>query len=78
MIPDQVRRLMGEVFNVDRDSIADDASPETIEGWDSMQHLNLVLALEGEFAVRLSADEISDITSFAKIVAALERRSVSV
>lgn len=54
----RVERIVAEVFGIPVESIALESSPETIEGWDSMGHLNLVLALEQEFHVQFSPDEI--------------------
>ncbi|MGA8270729.1 MAG: hypothetical protein WB919_04160, partial [Candidatus Sulfotelmatobacter sp.] len=45
-ILDTVRQVASDIFAVRVESIGLDSSPATIEAWDSMQHLNLVLALE--------------------------------
>ena len=49
------------------EAIPNDASPETIEGWDSANHLNLVLSLEAEFGVQFDTDEIAELTSVGAI-----------
>jgi len=43
---DRVRDIAADVLQVDSASIGADSSPETIETWDSVQNLNLVLAVE--------------------------------
>jgi len=58
---------MGEVFGIDQASIDEDASPGNIEQWDSLRHMNLVVALEEEFEVRLPDESISEIVSFKLI-----------
>jgi acyl carrier protein len=58
------------VFDEDLAEIPDSATPDTIEGWDSANHVNLVLALEAEFGLEFDADEISELTS----VGAIRRR----
>lgn len=55
------------VFGEHLDEIPDAASPETIDGWDSANHVNLMLALEAEFDVRFDADEIAELTSVGVI-----------
>jgi acyl carrier protein len=55
------------VFGEHLAAIPDEASPDTIEGWDSANHVNLVLALEGEFDLQFDADEISELTSVGAI-----------
>jgi acyl carrier protein len=39
-------------------SLSAASAPATIENWDSVQHLNLVLALEEKFSLQLSPEEI--------------------
>ena len=44
-------KTIAEVLGVPSDSINDDSSPETIPTWDSLNHLNIVMALEFECVV---------------------------
>jgi acyl carrier protein len=69
----QVRATMAAVLGVDRDALSDEDSPETIESWDSVAHLHLMLALEAEFDVRFSPDEIAGLTSVRSIKERLEQ-----
>jgi acyl carrier protein len=68
---DTIRRVIADVFAVDASSVTLDASPQTIEAWDSMGHLNLVLALEQEFGAQFSPEEIAAMTSVRAIEAVL-------
>jgi acyl carrier protein len=51
----------------------EEASPQTIEAWDSLQHLNLILALEERFGIQFAVDEITSVDSYASIVALVSR-----
>lgn len=42
--------------------------------WDSLFHLNLIVAIEQEFQVRLTDDDIMDLTSFEAAVKIVEQR----
>ena len=66
----RIRRVMSDVFGVAEESIRDSDSPATITAWDSVGHLQLMLALEQEFGVQFEADEFATLAS----VAALEKR----
>lgn len=66
---------MGEVFDCDPDAIGPATSMDTLEAWDSMAHLNLVLALEETLGVRFSTDDVPNMRSFDRIVATLERQA---
>jgi len=69
-IDNSLMRIFADVFQVPIESISADSSPETIESWDSLQHLNLVLALEQEFSVQFTPDEIEKLVS-PRLVSAL-------
>jgi acyl carrier protein len=63
----RLRRVFADVFGIDPDAVGPDASTSTIAAWDSVAHLNLVLALEGEFDVQFLAEEIAELVSFRAI-----------
>ena len=44
---DDVRGVAADIFKVDVRLLNAASSPEQVEAWDSLRHLNLVLALEG-------------------------------
>ena len=73
-ILEQVRQVASDVFSVPADRLAADSSPETIETWDSIQHLNLVLALEQEFSLQLSPEEMEQMHTIGQISAMLESK----
>jgi len=54
--------------------VAVDATPETIEEWDSIAHLNIVLALEAEFGVTFDPDEIPELVSPRAIAQRVESK----
>jgi acyl carrier protein len=60
---DGVRRIFADVFQLPLEQIAPHSSPETIPAWDSLQHLNLVLALEEEYHVQFTPEEIERMLS---------------
>ena len=74
MLP-QVRAIAADVFGVAENAIDAGSSPETVEGWDSIQHLNFVLALEGRFGVQLSPEEMDAARTIGGAASVIERRT---
>ena len=58
---------MSVVFEIPLESISDDASSDNIENWDSLRHLNLILALEEEFGVSIPDEEVGNLVNFRLI-----------
>ncbi|MBA94479.1 MAG: hypothetical protein CMP21_01790 [Rickettsiales bacterium] len=54
----KIKNIMAIVFQISVESIHDDTSSETLKEWDSINHLNLIVALEEEFSMEFSEDEI--------------------
>lgn len=69
---DTLRDVMSAVFTVPTEVITPDSSMDTIEGWDSLKHMNLVIALEDEFGVSIPDEDAADITSYALVKVVLE------
>ncbi len=65
--PDRLRRLFADVFEIPIGQVEPMSSPDTVASWDSLHHLNLVLALEQEFQVQIDPEEIVQLLSFELI-----------
>lgn len=61
----RVAKVFSEVLGVAADMITDDTSPDNTPQWDSMAAMNLVVAIEDEFDVRLSTAEIVSMRNVA-------------
>ncbi len=70
-VESRIKGVMSPVFGISEDEIEDTASPDTIETWDSLKHINLIVALEEEFNVEFSDEEIFDMMNYKLIVATI-------
>jgi len=70
---DQVRQTVAEVFDVDPQQVTAESSPETIEAWDSIGHLNLILSLEQRTGISFDpelAPQLTTVQALADAIAA--------
>ena len=68
-------RVLGIVSSIMKwplKKINEDSSPEDIDTWDSLNQINLVLALEEEFGVRFTDDQIVQMLSVRSIIETLD------
>jgi acyl carrier protein len=65
---ERVRGIAADVLKVPGAAITAETSPESIEAWDSLQHLNLILALEQEFDVQFEPEEIDRMNRIDRIL----------
>jgi acyl carrier protein len=68
---ERVASVFAAVFGIAEASLKDDDSYETIADWDSVNHINLILALEAEFGVEFDPGEIAELGSVSAIRARL-------
>lgn len=68
----EVRRVLGAVFG--RPIGADEAlSAKTEPSWDSLRHVEVLLAVEGALDVRFDEDEMPELDSVDKLVGSVKR-----
>ena len=67
--------IVAELFDLEPAAVDDALTPEDVELWDSMNHLRLVSAVEEEFQIKLSMQEIESIRSLAVLRALVEQHT---
>ena len=70
-VEDKVRQIVADVMGVPVDQVTLDSSPETIAAWDSLKHMRVMLAVEDEFNVSFTDEQIIEMLSVSKILAAV-------
>ena len=76
-IEHRVTQTIAAVFEIDASEINGDTSVDTVESWDSLRHLNLVLALESEFNISLTEEQTIEVLNYPLIVAVLAEHGIS-
>jgi len=64
----KIKQIMSQVFNIDAQEITEDSTQDTIDNWDSLRHMSLVMALEEEFGLELDENQIIEMMSFKLII----------
>ena len=70
-IKDRINNVMSVVFEMPIEEINSESSPNTIESWDSLKHMNMVIALEEEFNVEFTDDNIIELINMKLILAVI-------
>ncbi|MGI9146794.1 MAG: acyl carrier protein [Chloroflexota bacterium] len=71
----QVRELMADTFSVDESELPENPSQATFARWTSVLHMVLLVALEDQFGLTFSMDEMTTMTSLDRILAVLGEKS---
>ena len=76
LVLDKVTRVLSDVLECPLDTISLKTTTDDIEEWDSLNHLNLILALELEFQVRFKPEEIQRMLTVESIVNVVREKIV--
>jgi acyl carrier protein len=63
----RVLSVVGRVMEVSPSELTADSSPENVAAWESLRHMNLMMALEEEFAVRFTDEQIMEMVNVGLI-----------
>lgn len=64
---ERLKNVIGVVFNVEASTINEETSVDTVESWDSLNHLKLILALEQEFDISFTEEETVELLNYPLI-----------
>ena len=73
----KLKEVFKNIFQIEISSIDDETSVDTVEKWDSLKHLNLVLALEEAFNITFTEEESVEIMSYPLVKAVLSDHGVA-
>lgn len=76
MLKESVFKIISQLMKVPVEQVNERSSPENLERWDSFQHMNLILALEEEFEIRFTDEEIAQMGNASVILDALQNKGV--
>jgi acyl carrier protein len=66
-LDERLRDLSATVLGVDPDVLTEESSPETLGEWTSLRHLSLIAAVEEEFTIQFSLEEMSKSQRFGEL-----------
>ena len=72
-IENKLNKIFSVVFNLKEKNIKS-ATFENVKKWDSMGHLNLILAIESSFKIKVNPDDSINFLSYKKIYNFLKKQ----
>jgi acyl carrier protein len=61
---ERLKAVMGAILEIPPEGIGAGTSTDTVEGWDSLKHMRLIIALEEAFDVTIPDEEVATMTSY--------------
>ncbi len=74
----RIKELFSTLLKIPTKKISDDLSPDKVESWDSLNHLNMILAFEEEFSIEIEPEEIFEMNKDYKTFKAIVMNKLGV
>ena len=75
---EEVSQIMHKVFNLKDLNVTRESSAENIRGWDSLNHVSLIIAIEAFYKIKFKASEIAQLKNVGELVDLVESRVAQV
>jgi acyl carrier protein len=67
-IQSTLQDVFHDVFEDDSIAISRDTTAKDVEGWDSFNHVRLIVAVEEKFKISLSTAEVADLRNVGELI----------
>ncbi len=68
MIFERLNNVFRDVFDDDTISVSDNTTSKDIPDWDSLEHINLIVAVEQEFGIKFNMGEVTTMKNVGEMV----------
>lgn len=73
-IYERLNVIFRDVFDDEDLEVTAETNSDSIEDWDSLEHINLVVAIEKEFGLKFSMDEVTGMQNVGEMVEIIKQR----
>ena len=73
-IYERLTPIFHDVFNDDNIVVTPDLTADRVEGWDSLGHVRLVVAIEQALKIRLSTTDMTGLENVGQLVAVIQKK----
>ncbi len=60
---EKLNKILADSFEISETEVLKNLSMDDISSWDSLTHMSLIVAIEDDFGIELTGDDIADMTS---------------
>jgi len=70
----KVRDTIADVLDLPELTVTMQTTAENVEGWDSFNHINIVVAIEREFGIKVHTAEIEELRNVGELVELIDKK----
>ena len=73
-IEQRLTRTFQSIFDDPNLRVKPDTKADDVEGWDSLTHIDLIVAIEREFRVKFTTAEVTNLKNVGDLITLIERK----
>lgn len=70
-IYEQLNEVFQDVFDDEDITVNDETTADDIEDWDSLEHINLIVAVEKKFGIKFNMGEVNKFNNVGEMVTSI-------
>ncbi|MBR6328020.1 MAG: acyl carrier protein [Lachnospiraceae bacterium] len=71
---ERLQEVFRDVFDDDEIELTDETTADDIDAWDSLTHVQLIVAVEKEFSLKFSTVEVMRLKNVGEFIALIDRK----
>lgn len=61
---EKINKILMNTLKISHEKTLENLTMDDVANWDSLTHMNLIVAIEEELKIEISGDDIAEMTSF--------------
>jgi len=72
----EINRIFKDIFDDESIEVSDDTNADDIEDWDSLEQINILVAIEKKFNIKFTIRDVESLENVGQTVDLIERKIV--
>ncbi|WP_340318192.1 acyl carrier protein [Rhizorhabdus argentea] len=73
-IYEKLTEIFRDIFDDEDIALSDETTAVDVDGWDSLSNIQLILAVESAFRIRLSAAQVASLATLGDLVSIIDAK----
>ena len=70
---DKIKNIICDILNIKKSALSENSGIETIKQWDSLKHMQIITAIEEEYKIQFSEEDLIKSNNLKKIINSIKK-----
>lgn len=70
---DKIKNIICDILNIKKSALTENSGIETIKQWDSLKHMQIITAIEEEYKIQFSEEDLIKSNNLKKIINSIKK-----